>query len=473
MRYLLIAVIFFHGHFTIAQTGVVNFDFRGEYIFNDPFLPYSAYTAHFDDLDRPYMYSACLDLGLVVFQYDTTGIIDPVDTILPAAFSGLKPTNVFQKDNLLFVSLGNFTGLFPQKAGMAILNTDDPENVLLISQWDSTIFNQGCAIVIVHDNYAFLGAMEKGIIALDISDPLNPFFIDSLLPDPDFPDMPGLFSTPNARGMAMYGDDYLMLCYDHGGLRKIDVSNPYDLHETGKYMNWDLYLNAAPAYNNIVVKNNIAYVTVDYCGMDVIRLDTDTMTNVMWYNPWDCNFDNWDGNAGHTNGIVLSEDEKFVFLSGGDSEVLTFNITEPDAPVFYGQYAFPYDSTVDWSLDVNENFVSLALVDNSIFGTPYYSDKGGVQLLWWDAVYPTSLPDIVKEDMQIFPNPATQFLYIQTGEINSYFYFEIMDTGGRIMSAGYQLQHQPVETENLPAGIYCVKIITDKQVATVKTFIKL
>ncbi|MFN3940963.1 MAG: hypothetical protein ACK4IY_10265, partial [Chitinophagales bacterium] len=338
-------------------------------------------------------------------------------------------------DELLYVSLGGFAGLFPQKAGLAIVDISNPEIMSIVGQWDSAAFNQGSAIVIVHNTTAFLGAMEKGVIAIDVNESSNPAYIGNVIPDPNFPDVPGLFSTPNARGMAMYGNNILIVCYDHGGLRKIDVSNPAAMTETDKYMNWDIYNSAAPAYNNVVIKNDIAYVTVDYCGMDVVNLATDTMTNIFWYNPWNCAPDNWQDNPGHSNSIVISADSNLLFMSGGDSELLVFDITIPEEPKKVGAYAFPFDSIVAWSADVYENYVSLALVNNSILGVPYYSNVGGVFLLEWSGVSENinEIPDV---EVRIYPNPADVNLFISSSDATPLHMYAIKDITGRILLSG-------------------------------------
>lgn len=443
-----------------AQTDTIYLAYLGGYTFEDPIIPYSAYTAHFDALNKPYLYSACQELGLLSFSYDIDGNVIPTDTLTPFAFGGLKPTNVFQKEELLYVSLGGFAGLFPQKAGLAIVDISNPENMSIISHWDSAAFNQGSAIVIVHNTTAFLGAMEKGVIALDVNNPSAPVYLSNIIPDPNYPDIPGLFSTPNARGMTMYGDDFLILCYDHGGLRKIDVSNPAAMIETDMYMNWDIYTSAAPAYNNVAIKNDIAYVTVDYCGMDVINLATDSMINIFWYNPWECAPDNWQDNPGHSNSIVISADSNLLFMSGGDSEVLMFDITNPEEPKKVGAYAFPFDSVVAWSADVHENLVSLALVNNSIFGVPYYSNVGGVYLLQWNGAFQNMDP-LNTGSISVFPNPADAFLYVQTENANTNLTYRIFDLTGRIMQTGIIDIQLTVSIRNLTPGIYLLEIFSD------------
>ena len=458
---------------TSGQADSVALELAGAYIFDNPIIPYSAYTSDFDKLGRPYFFSACQELGLLTFKFDALGTIIAVDTLSPSIFAGLRPTNVSQVDALVYVALGSFAGLFPQRAGMAVLDAADPESLTLLGQWDSSAFNQGCADILIHNNKAYLAAMEKGIISLDVSDPVHPVFLDNIIPDPLFPDIPGLFTTPNARGLGLYHSDTLLLCYDHGGLRKIDISDPANMMETGMYMNWDLYDIAAPAYNNVVVKNTTAFATVDYCGIDVIDLEGDTMTNVFWFNPWDCAPDNWDGRPGHTNGITYYAENDLLFVSGGDSEVLVFDISETTHPVWNGAYAFPGDSIVAWSLDVHDGFVSLALVDNSVVGVPYYSDKGGVELLRWEAFYTNQIEQTPNRQITIFPNPVQENIFLRSTMDLTNILYSIKNMQGEIVQSGTLPSYNIIALQQLPANMYILQLYDSDATMFAEMFIKL
>ncbi|HPR29958.1 MAG TPA: T9SS type A sorting domain-containing protein [Chitinophagales bacterium] len=448
-----------------AQVDTVLLDEAGHFYFEDPFLPYSAYTSDLDELDRPFIYSACLELGLVTFEYDASGNIWPVDTLVPSVFAGLKPTNVWQESNTLYVSLGGYAGLIPQRAGLAVVDVSDPANMSLTAQWDSIAWNQGSAKVIKHGNTVFLGAMERGVIAIDVSDPADPQWLSTFLPDPDFPDIPGLFSTPNARGLCMYGDDMLLVCYDHGGLRMLDVSDPSNMTETGMYMNWDLYDVAAPAYNNVAVIGDYAYVPVDYCGLDVVYLAGDTMSNAFWFNPWECTELNWDGAPGHANEVRVVGDS-LLFISGGDSEVLVFDVTDPSTPVMKGAYAYPGDSIVAWGMDVKDNLVSLALIDNSVLQVPYYSDKGGVMLLNMEVVIPADMQENHDLRIHLYPNPAYDRIHVSGLQTGSAFYsLRAMD--GRILATGTIIDNGAISISALPSGWYQLVLTMDQNASTI------
>ena len=101
-----------------------------------------------------FIYSACLELGLVTFEYDASGNIWPVDTLVPSVFAGLKP-RTSGRNPTLCMSLGGYAGLIPQRAGLAVVDVSDPANMSLTAQWDSIAWNQGSAKVIKHGNTVF------------------------------------------------------------------------------------------------------------------------------------------------------------------------------------------------------------------------------------------------------------------------------------------------------------------------------
>ncbi len=218
---------------------------------------YSAYTTLLDKQGRPYIYAASSELGLVIFDYSDPSHPFPTDTLARPLFNNRNVTNIFISGNWLYASLGGFQGI-PQLAGMAIVNISDPEEPQITDVWDSTAFDQGCAIVIVEGDYAYLGAMERGLLTLDVSAKNNIRFVSQFVPDPNFPVVPGLFTQPNARGLAIRNDT-IFLCNDSKGFRMIDVSDKLNPVEVGKYVNPVMDSVAGIAYNNVVLVDHYAY----------------------------------------------------------------------------------------------------------------------------------------------------------------------------------------------------------------------
>ncbi|MDX1940347.1 MAG: hypothetical protein SFU99_07335, partial [Saprospiraceae bacterium] len=238
----------------------VSFKKRSEFELSGLF---STFSSLFDRNEQPYLYSASLSLGLII--YNISDISNPIsiDTLPPSSFHNLNVNNLHQDGDYLYLSLGNFQGT-TQKAGLAILNVSDPSNVSVAAIWDSTTYMQGCAIVRTDGQYAYLGAMEDGIIILDISDKENPIFVSQFQPDPSWPGVANY--PPNARGIEIR-DNILYLAYDAGGLRLIDISDKQNPVQIAQYVNTNLITRALPAYNNIRLVGDYAFITVDFCGL--------------------------------------------------------------------------------------------------------------------------------------------------------------------------------------------------------------
>ncbi len=465
ITFYLIILVF--GNSTLfGQTDSVALNYLSEYYF-ESVLPYSAYTSSYNQNNTNYLYAACRELGVVTFNVEDVYHPIPVDTVPLIAFNNFKPTNLSQNGNYLYVSTGGFDG-FTQNAGLAILDISIPNHPVIKDLWDSVAFNQGAAIAISDGAFAYLGAMDKGVIILDVSDKTKIKYLSSILPDPNFPEVPDLFSVPNARGLWMLNDNELLVANDAGGLRKIDISNKNAPVEMEKYANVDIEAIAQSAYNNIVVIDHYAYITVDFCGLEVVDLNTNPMSNVFWFNPWDCDLANWDGGQGHTNNLKTVGDS-LLFVSGGDSELLVFDITNPVNPVLAGSFATPFDSIATWSLDVNYPYVSLALIDNSIWGVPFYSNVGGIMLLEANVIKETSIINHTIDKMFFYPNPVNEKLYLANYNLNTQIY--ISDITGKLMAMYTNVSE--INCSTLVPGLYSITVFTPEGVLIAgDTFVK-
>lgn len=435
----------------------INFQYVSEHEYT---WTYSCYEALFDDQDRPYIYTANNELGFMVYDISDINNPMPIDTFMPTTFGGLKVTNISQEGNYIYASLGGFQGI-AQRAGMAIFNISDPTNVTVEDSWDSTAFNQGGAIAIVDGDYAYLGGMEKGVIVLDVSDKSNIQYVSDYYPDPNWPHTPGLFSTPNARGMAIKGNE-LYLCYDAGALRVIDITDKQTLNEIGHYINIELDTTAQPAYNNVVIVDNYAYIAVDYCGIDIVDISSPANpVNAGWVNPWDCNVTNWDGRPGHTNKVLTWANDNILFVSGADTEILAYDISDRENPVEIGSYFAILDSNVTWSVDVKDGYAVMAQVDNPL-GVPYDSDWGGIRILQWDGG-PTGIEASEGQQLVVYPNPIDDRAIIKlnqslsgNGEIRIYDTMGRLCKVDRITGNSYELRK-----EHYSPGMYFFEVVIE------------
>lgn len=423
---------------------------------------YSTYASVIDRMGRPYLYTANMEYGLRIYDIADPSAPTEVFAQWPPFFAGSKPTNLLQQDELLFVPLGGFHGV-TQNAGLAILSVNDPAAPLLLDQWDSTAFSTGSAIVRVKDGFAYLGAMESGIIILDVSDPTDITFVSSFLPDTLWP---GIVSyPPNARGMALHGDT-LFLCFDAGCVRAIDVSDKYAPVEIGHYVNPQQPPNTAVAYNNATLAGDVLFVTTDFCGFEAVDVsDPANMQQLTWVNPWNCNGLSWFGSDGHTNELITTLNDSLLFISGADSELLIYDITSPASPQLVGGIIHPNDSSVVWGLDVKDSLVVLNYINNStvIFPPqPYYANDGGFQILTWQADLSTHAYEAAKPELALiaFPNPTNGTLTIDLPGSQGPVAITVCDAMGR-PCLGMDASSLPItiDLSLLQPGSYALQVI--------------
>lgn len=433
--------------------------------------PYSAYTARFDQLSRPYLYTANKEYGVIIFDYSNSLDLKPVRTITVQQFQNLKPTDLAQEGNYLYVSLGEFQGLFTQSAGLAVIDISDPENAVVLGQWSDAAFNKGAAALQVDGDYAYLGAMEKGLIVLDVSKPNDPKYLSYAALDLNWPVPPGLFSVPHARGLALRGNE-VWVCFDAGGLRLVDVSDKQNPAETAKYMNAALDAVAQPAYNTAAIVGNYLYATVDYCGLEVVDITKPMQpVSAAWVNPWNCTNTSWDGSPGHTNQVATARHDSLFFVTGGDTEVIAYSISNPEQPLQRGQFAHLKDSVVVWGLDVNDSLVVLAQVWNPL-NTPYIGKKGGIALMRWSAglVSDNHAPGQAALSLQIMPNPLLDMANIRYDlPAATRVRWQITDALGRVREKN-DLGIQPagghsieLPLQGVPAGVYFLTFWMDER----------
>lgn len=440
---------------------------------------YFSYSSLLDRNDAPYVYSASNVLGCVIFDVSDLDQPIPIDTLSPSQFNSHDVSNLYQENSLLYLALGNFQSAFVRRPGLAIVDVSDPSAPLIEAVWDTTAFDNGCAIVRVVGDYAYLGLMDEGVLILDISDRNAIHAVGHIVPDPTFPHT--IPYAPNARGMEIRGD-YLYLAYDAGGLRIIDISdksNPVEVHQ---YMNPDLDSIAQPAYNNIRLVGDYAFIAVDYCGLEIVDISdpTDVQT-VAWYNPWDCNGASWFGSPGHSNELITAQGDSLLFMSGGDTELHVLDISDPTHPKLLAEFGIAGDSVVAWGVDVWGEQIVLSLIDNSFFWTPiqpYYGDQGGIRLLSWESDMTTlAIAQPIVEAYVVFPNPTHGLIHIQpTAELLGQCILELWSLDGqRLLKDDVFLQENvmfPLDLREYSAGTYLLRLRHKSGVYT-QRFLKL
>ena len=339
-------------------------------------------TSIHDSQGRPFIYSANNAGGFWVLEISDQDLLEsthfPIDS-----FNNQNLMNLTQEGDYLYIPIGNFFAAQSTPPGLAIINVKDPKNPIIEDIWQDTVSRKGSAVVEVQGDYAFLGAMNYGLIILDISDKNNIQFTSHLLPDRDFPvENPNSVQEPNARGMDISGD-IMMLCFDAGGIRSIDISDKENPREIGIYIN-EQALTTQQAYNNIWINGDIAYAAVDYCGLEVLDIsDPQNVTRINWWNPFECEiFENtWFEAPIHTNQVSYDSEKELVFLSAGDSELVVVDVSDPMDLQQIGQLGMAENLRAAWGASIFENRVVLSYINAVI---PFVSFFNGEIFLGLD-----------------------------------------------------------------------------------------
>ena len=459
-----------------AQIDTVTFDVAAELLF--PSFPVkSSYASLFDKRDgQHYLYSANMEFGLGIYDTADPTLLSTVQNLGIATFDNLDVSTVEQRNNSLFVGIGDFQVKDNVASGLAILDITDPETPVVKDIWDSTAFQRGISHLIIDGDYAYLTTMKDGLLILRVQDENHIQFVSSLQLDLSFPAPSG--NAHNARGLQIRNDT-LYVCFDRGGLRLVDVTDKQHPVEIYQYVNPVLNASAGAAYNDIALKGHFAFVSVDYCGLEVLDIGAIPFTSVLWYNPWNCNFTNWSGAAIHTNELILANNDSLLFVTGGQSELFVFDVTDPETTVKIGEFVNLYDTLATSGLDVYDNRVSLSFLHTPVHippFTPFFSDPGGLKILDYQVdLLSSGTSEKSKGGIRIFPNPATDRIVVEAGTgIEELTLFDLL--GRELVAAEFHQTLERVELPiqgALPGGVYFVKVkISDNQVFTKKIVLK-
>ncbi len=427
---------------------------------------FTAYSGTFNQQDADYLHVASNDLGLVTFYIDDEGQLAAIDTLTTTTFNGHKVTNVVQDGAHLYVSLGGFQGS-GNNPGLAIVDVSEPMNMEILSVWDTTAFEHGCAITRVAGDFAYLGLMEDGLMIMDVSDKSHPRFVSQLMLQEDYPVPPGIFSVPHSRGLEIVGD-FAFVCQDAGGFRVVDISNKEQPEEVGQYVSQYILDNAARAYNNVAISGDLAFIGVDYCGVEAVDISNPLEpVHVSHYNPWDCSPTNWADGEGHANEVIVDEEQQVLFVSAGDSELLVLNISNPSELTLLGRFGGLEDSVATWGIALHEERVALFQIDNSPIPDwipqPFYSDYGGVRLLDWERINTSTRAPFQPEPLKLWPNPSSELVHLELPEelTSQPLYLTVYNLQGQAIWSDWLVETNPsISVVNWPSGLYLYRLST-------------
>lgn len=328
-----------------------------------------------------YMFVALNEGGVAVLRTPPeVGRVSEVAHIDKKRLANLDPTHLLIDGNRLYVALGNFFNPRGSKAGLASIDVSDPGKPVVEGIWTSPEKGRGASGLAIRGTTLAMGLMSKGVALFDVRDPSTPRLLSTYLPDLNYPKKnPREPSVPNARGLA-FASDRLCVAFDAGGLRVLDCRAPAMPVEIGRYVQPKM-LKKQQAYNNVVIDGNLAYLAVDYAGVEILDVSNPAeMKEVAWWNPWraDQGTNMWFNSPGHTNQLALDRETKRLYVSAGASDLAVLDVSDPGRPRQRGSYGSPRDSLGTWGLELVGDRLYLAYIGTLV---PFKGTWPGVKCL--------------------------------------------------------------------------------------------
>lgn len=432
----LLALFLFPAKGISSPGDTVIFTSLGHYYY-DTTLSWSCYSPLIDRMGRPYVYGASIDLGMVTFDISNLLNPFPMDTLTPAELGGFgtKATWVQQQQDTLYVATGGFQ-FGNYRAGLTTWDFTNPNAPVFLDKWDSAAFMNGCSQVLIQGNYAYLAAMENGVIILDITDASNIRFVSQLT----LSTLPNTGYTPNARGLFL-SNDTLVVSFDGGGVRIVDVSTKSAPVQIGAFLDpapWSqdtLY----SFYNHAWCNGRHCFFPIDYAGLEVVDISSPAaMQSEAYQNIWSLHggIGPWYGADGHTNEIAWTgASTNVLMISGADSQVLAYDPSDPAQPRMMGWWGAPNtDNLAAWGIDEYNGLVVCGYIRDVFANQPYYSTYGGIQLLSWTLITDDNNIEAATPTIEVYPNPASGICTIALpGSTADEFTIEVVDVAGRVV----------------------------------------
>lgn len=332
-----------------------------------------------DAYGRPYLHVATKNGGLLILDISRQTKPRIIAKIGLESLASLHVMNLFQRGKYVYLALGDFfDARAGAPAGLAVVDVESPKQPKVVAVWKSEEILRGSTVVVVDGNYAYLGAMNRGVMIFDVSRPDKVKHICTYQPEIRFPlKVPQKIRYPNVRGLTAPGD-FLYVAYDAGGLRILDVADPKHPKEIGRYVN--KAMGRKPhAYNSVVVDNNLAYIASDYAGLEIVDVtNPSTIRPVGWWNPWKAHTlrNIWFNSAGHTNQVFFDANKRLVFLSAGASELQVVDVAIPARPRLNASYQTPNAKLAVWGIGGSKDRIYLAYIKSII---PFRGTWSGIK----------------------------------------------------------------------------------------------
>lgn len=412
-------------------------------------------TMRFDVLQRPYLYVAQKTEGLTIYDLTDSSNVVRVAHVTATDLGG-SAISIEQRGAMLYIAVGDIF-IKNQAPGFAAVDVSNPVNPVVTLKKSDNRGVQGAGGIAVDNSIAYLAAMGSGLIIWSLPGQANDVHT-LFLPDRSFPEANPDTSKYNVRGVVLR-EGIAYVAFDAGGFRMIDVSNAQHPFEIGRYSNPSF--NGRPrAYNNIALIGNLVFVTVDYCGMEILDVhDPNNIVQIGWWNPWGCPNNNWFTSTGHTNEIVVDSACGIAFISTGKSDMYAVDISNPQAPITAGTYGTTTDTTGTWGIARHGDKIALSYI--CTLGIPFASTWAGVKVLG----YTTDCTVLVDEQtsmLDIYPSPFTNSITIRPQHQTTYTALVVDMLGNVVVASGMVQGDQTIDLSSQPIGCYNVILLGNR-----------
>ena len=425
-----------------------------------------------DELNRPYLYIANKESGMKVYDISAVATPSLVATLPINLYDSMEVMNLCQSGNYVYLAVGNHFDTLA-KQGLAIVDVTNPTSPSVTNYWQSPTGKGGAGAVAVEGNYAYLCAMGKGLIILDVTNKSSIQFVSQFIPNINYPPVANPDAKKiNARGLEVK-NSIVYLCYDAGGLRVINCTNKNSPKQTGWYCNPAMYtpFDHPKAYNNIVMDDTLIYAAVDYAGMEVLNVkDTSNIKLVGWWNPYKAPNQNWFTSPSHANEILLEKNCKRVFLSTGKSDMMVVDVTNPAMPDSCNFYGGTGNGIGTWGINMWQNQIYLSYI--CTLNVPFASNWTGVKILTYNSCT-VGMEEVSADDIFIFPVPAKDKITIESSRELNFTDIKILNSLGQTIPSSFSKSGNKAEVNvsNLNTGFYFIKInVSGKEI--IKKFVK-
>lgn len=331
-----------------------------------------------DRLNRPLIYTSTKDGGLQIYSIQN-GSVSLYKHFPVASFANLDVINIVQQDHYLYVCLGDIWNT-NERLGLAVMDVGDIHSIRLLDTLFLPELKGGIANVFLQGNIAFMAGMQAGLILVDITQKNNLQLLSRLPFSNDFPHHDSNNSSAyNARGVWVK-DSIAFVCYDRGGLRMVNISNPHQPVQISQYCRSDL-IDSATAYNNLWISQDLAYVAIDYYGMEVLDISNPHQIKpIGFWHPADwakatTNFQVWSQSKGHANEIYYDAKCEKVYLAAGNTDAIGIDVSLPSNPETCSSFMIDADHYGSWGIDYHRDSLYLTYIWSPFF--PPYSNYTG------------------------------------------------------------------------------------------------